>query len=117
MELKPYTISAGICLLCAITTGGFAIARNQAAVNADVARIEALRQVNNYRKADKCWSLETSEPLTIGTVITLPAAGKSPTLCFTDNRGSYAYAAYLKNQLQVLYIFSQTEANKGVPNG
>lgn len=117
MEFKPYTICAGICLLSAIATAGFGVAKNQATVNADAARIEALRQVNNYRKADRCWSLETSEPLTIGTAIALPAAGKSPTLCFTDGRGSYAYAAYLKNQLQVLYIFSQTEVKKGVPNG
>lgn len=116
MKLKPYTILAGICLSCAIATIGFGVAKNQAAVNADTARIEALRQVNNYRKADKCWSLETSEPLTLGTAIALPAAGKSPTLCFTDGTGNYAYAAYLKNQLQILYVFTQTEINKGVPN-
>lgn len=116
MELKPYSIFSAICLGCAVVMSGFFVAKDQTTTNANQARTEALKQIINYRIADSCWELETKEPITIGTVISLPN-GKSPTQCFYDSTSeTYAYVAYLNKRLQVLYTFSQTEVNKGVAN-
>jgi hypothetical protein len=113
MEIKPYSIFSAVCLSCALITGGFGVARNQAATNANSARTEALRQITNYRLADSCWELEANAPLTIGTVVKLPTKGKSPTQCFKDPfNETYAYVGYLNGRLQVLYVFTQTEVKK-----
>lgn len=117
MELKPYTIFSGVCLSCAIVTGGFGIAKSQLTVNANLARTEALKQIVNYHVADSCWVIETDNPLTIGTVISLPTKGKSPTQCFySPIDETYAYVAYLNKRLRVIYTFTPTEVKKGVPH-
>jgi hypothetical protein len=117
VELKPYTIFSGICLLCAVITAGFAVARNQASVNANQARTAALSQITKYRAANNCWEVEGTNPVLIGNEIDIPNEGKSPTACFFDtNSQRYIFAGYLNGRLQALYIFTKTEVNKGVPN-
>ncbi len=119
MELKPYTALAGICVVCALTSGGFSIAKNQASTNASQARTQALGQITNYRRANSCWGLKGNTPLVIGKEITLPTKGKSPTACFYQPlTQQYAYAGYLNGRLQTLYVFTAIEVDKGVkPNG
>ena len=117
MEIKPYTLLSGICLGCAVVTGGFTIARNQISATANTARVEALRQIVNYRIANNCWEIIGDEPVMIGNSINLPAPGKSPTACFFDtNSQRYVFAGYLGGRLQALHIFTPTEIDKGVPN-
>jgi hypothetical protein len=117
MEVRPYTIFAGICLLCAITTAGFAIAKSQASVNANQARIAALSQITKYRAAKNCWEVEGTSPVLIGSEIDISNEGKSPTACFWDtNSQRYLFAAYLNGKLRVMYTFTEIEVDKGVPN-
>jgi hypothetical protein len=117
MELKPYTIFSGICLSCAVITAGFAVARNQASVNANQARTAALSQITKYQAANNCWEVEGNSPVLIGNEIDISNEGKSPTACFFDtNSQRYIFAGYLNGKLQALYIFTPTEVKKGVPN-
>lgn len=116
MKIKPYTVSASICLACALIAVGFGVAKKQSSINNQSARMSALQDINNYRDADNCWNVKLDYPLMIGTVINTPP-GQIPTACFYHQpSGLYGYAAYLNGKLQVIRVFTQTEVDRGVPH-
>lgn len=108
MKIKAYTIFAGITVACALISGGFSVARQQASVSRNQERQKALALIAQYKDVHNCWLLKTKKPLTIGTIISIPTEGKSPTGCFF-NEQHYAYAAYHQGRLRIQFVFTNLE--------
>lgn len=113
MELKPYTVLAGVAVIAATVSAGFQVAQNLDSSRRLDGRSKALAQIVNYRKAGKCEHIEGAVPL-IGQTFVFDTPGLSDTECFYHKSGRYIYVGYLNGQLTARYIFTKTEVNNGV---
>ncbi len=118
VEIKPYIVSTVVGGLACLGMGIEASMRAVSPVAKNNARVQALAQIVNHVYADTCYVVKTQDSPNIGTPIKLKGGGRLPTSClYYPASNQYAYIGQLNYQLQVLYVFSQTEVNKAKSNG
>lgn len=113
MEVKPYTISTVIAALAAGGMGLAAASGSMRPMAQNNSRMEALSQIVNYLKADNCLNVESQSMPTIGKPIQVDGQGQISTSClYYPQYKRFAWIAQLNNQLQVVYLYTNTEVKK-----
>ena len=114
MEIKPYSVSTVVALLTAGGMGIAAATNSLRPVAQNNSRTEALQQIVKYLKADNCLNVSSDAQMPqIGTPINVEGAGQISTSCLYYPRYKrFAYIAQLNHQLQVIYLYTNTEVRK-----
>lgn len=111
MQVKPYTISTVVGLLAAGGLGIAASTRQLQPVAKNSARTDALTTVTNYLNSKNCFSVQASEMPEIGN----PIASKrqiSTACLYYPKYQRFAYIGRLNGQLQIIYLYTNTEVRK-----
>ena len=114
MEIKSYSVSTVVALLAAGGMGIAAATSSLRPVAQNNSRTEALQQIVKYLKADNCLNVSSDAQMPqIGTPINVEGAGQISTSCLYYPRYKrFAYIAQLNHQLQVIYLYTNTEVRK-----
>ena len=96
---------------CAAITGVSQIAQNLQSGRSEDGRVKALTTITQHVVSDACWNINGQGSFKIGDEIELEGSGKSPTSCFINRRGQYAFGAYLNGTFQIIHVFTLKEVN------
>lgn len=117
MEIKPYTVSTVVALLAAGGMGVAAATNSLQPLAKNNARNDALLQITKYLEADNCLNFSHPQMPKIGTTIDVKGKGQLSTSCiYYPQYKRFAYVAQLENQLQVIYLYTNTEVRKAKNN-
>jgi hypothetical protein len=103
---SPMILTALACTCAAVATVA-QVNANMQSDRAEGARRKALRVVAQHVVAESCLEVEGND-FRLGQKVVLEG-GKSPTACFVNSQGQYAFAGYLDGELQITQVFSQRE--------
>lgn len=96
---------------CAAITGVFQVSQNLQSGRAEDGRVKALTTLTQHVASESCWNIEGKGNLKIGDEIVLDGNGKSPTSCFINPKGQYAFGGYLDGTFQIIHVFTLKEVN------
>lgn len=111
MQVKPYAISTVVGLLAASGMGVIASTSTLQPVAKNNARTEALEQVVNYLNAKNCFSVKAEEMPEIGEPISSKRQISTACLYYPKHQ-RFAFIGRLNNQLQIIYLYTNTEVRK-----
>lgn len=113
MQVKPYTISTVVAGLAAGAMGLAAANTSMRPLAENDARTKALTHIVQNLKADNCINIDSPLMPSISEPIIFDSPGKISTSClYYPQHKRFAYIAQLNNQLQIIYLYTNTEVRK-----